>query len=175
MSSSIFINQIGPEHATWDGSLSPGSLMVPGNVEGFAFQKAIRLLGLVCEVDRFPDRGPIYHLTGSVKRIQENVGGLEENIGLIARFGADLSGAARQKEYERDTIWRILKNLVQKTIPEYDETTTLSRAIADITLPFAKLTSDDGVAMHVDSLQPGQRVEDLRELHSPLFHNTPAP
>lgn len=145
MRSSIYINQISPEHVTWDSSLSPQEIMSEKNGVGFSFLKTAEHLGMKIEKEDINGyRWPIYNIYGSVEGIKRNNADLQRHIGLIARYGAE-SGRVN-----RDWLGRILGKLVQETIPAFDEETSLANAVAEVSYPFADLTNDDGVAIGIN-------------------------
>ena len=156
MRSSIYLNQLSPEHLTWDASRSPQQLADVDSAIGFTFLKTLEHLGLRHEVEitsqeveeeglpiYYDPTPPLYHLHGSVEQMKSEVMSLQRHIGLIARYGAELSDYSR--DFHKGMFGRMLGKIVQETVPNFKEDEQLYSAFAKIIYPFASYTNDDGV------------------------------
>ena len=157
MRSSIYINELVPGVATIDFSLSPSALVDEETCYGFAFMKTLEHLGIAYQVEKGIRGLHRLNLSGSQERIGSNLPRLQQEIGMIARDGAErIHGIGR--EFERRWIVKILGDLAQYGLAEMSEDAPFTWLAGAIAEPFAAATNDEGVSIYYGDTAPWRKT-----------------
>lgn len=140
--------QVAQQAVTIDLSAGVAGLQSIKTCYGWAYSKTAEHLGLTSSTEP-PSDGMWGRLRveGTVEDIRANTTNLGRHIGLIARYGSELSDGYSPSN-DREWIGRMLGGLTQRVLPELPENTSLMRAVGLIAEPFASALVDDGMSVH---------------------------